>query len=147
MRVMKIVSKNLEETKKIAKNIVQELSLKNMANVIALEGDLGSGKTTLTQAIGGVLGVKENMHSPTFVIMKVYKIENPLFKKLIHIDAYRLEEEKELLHLGWEEILNDRENLVIIEWPERVPNLIPLDAKRINLSFIDEDTREIEYEN
>lgn len=147
MRVMKIVSKSLEETKKIAKDILQELSPKNMANVIALEGDLGSGKTTLTQAIGGVLGIKENMHSPTFVIMKVYKIENPLFKKLIHIDAYRLEEEKELLHLGWEEILNDRENLVIIEWPERVPNLIPLDAKRISLSFIDEETREIEYEN
>lgn len=101
------------------------------ATVIALQGDLGSGKTYFAQNFGKVLGVEENMPSPTFVIMKSYDVNWGGFKKLIHIDAYRLEKEEELLHLGWEKIIDDPENIVLIEWPERVPNLIPKDAKRI----------------
>jgi tRNA threonylcarbamoyladenosine biosynthesis protein TsaE len=110
------------------------------ATVIALEGDLGSGKTAFAQAFGKVLGVEENMPSPTFVIMKSYDIDPSTssgqawhgFKKLIHIDAYRLEKEDELLHLGWDELAKDSENIILIEWPERVPNLIPKNSKRIH---------------
>ncbi|MBI2086764.1 MAG: tRNA (adenosine(37)-N6)-threonylcarbamoyltransferase complex ATPase subunit type 1 TsaE [Candidatus Zambryskibacteria bacterium] len=101
------------------------------ATVIALQGELGSGKTTFAQAFGKILGVTENMHSPTFIIMKIYNVDWRGFKKLIHIDAYRIEKEEELLHLGWKEIVKDPENLVLIEWPERVEGLIPKDAKRI----------------
>ena len=102
------------------------------ATVIALQGELGSGKTTFAQAFGKIFGVKENMPSPTFVIMKFYDIDFKGFKKLIHIDAYRIEKEEELLRLGWERILMDPENIILIEWPENVPNLIPESAKKIH---------------
>lgn len=102
------------------------------ATIIALQGELGSGKTAFAQAFGNVLGVTENIISPTFVIIKSYDIDWRGFKKLIHIDAYRLEKEEELLHLGWDELAKDPENLILIEWPERVERLIPKDAKRIH---------------
>ncbi|OHA92329.1 MAG: tRNA (adenosine(37)-N6)-threonylcarbamoyltransferase complex ATPase subunit type 1 TsaE [Candidatus Zambryskibacteria bacterium RIFCSPLOWO2_02_FULL_51_21] len=101
------------------------------ATVVALQGELGSGKTTFAQAFGKVMGVREFMPSPTFVIMKVYDIDFHGFKKLIHIDAYRLEKEEELLNLGWAKIAEEPENLILIEWPENVEGLIPKDAKRI----------------
>ncbi len=101
------------------------------ATIIALQGELGSGKTTFAQAFGKVIGVEENMPSPTFVVMKSYDVNWKGFKKLIHIDAYRLEKEDELLHLGWDELIKDPENVILIEWPEKVENLIPKHAKRI----------------
>lgn len=115
------------------------------ATVAALQGDLGAGKTTFTQEVGKTLGVVENMHSPTFVIEKIYNIDFKGFKKLIHIDAYRIEKESELIHLGWNEIIQESTNLIFIEWPERVPGLIPNDAKRILFKHVDENTREISY--
>lgn len=101
------------------------------ATVVALQGDLGSGKTAFAQAFGKIFGVKENMPSPTFVIMKSYNVNWKGFKKLIHIDAYRLEKEEELLSLGWEELVKDPENFILVEWPERVEGLIPKEAQRI----------------
>lgn len=120
---------------------------KDRAVVVSLQGDLGAGKTTFAQEVGKILGVRENMHSPTFVIMKVYGIDWKGFKKLIHIDAYRLEKEEELAHLGWGEIVKVPENLVLIEWPEKVPSLIPTDARKISFKFVDENTRDINYES
>jgi len=102
------------------------------ATVIALQGELGSGKTTFAQGFGKILGVEEPMQSPTFVIMKSYDIDWRGFKKLIHIDAYRLEKEEELLNLGWEDLLKDPGNIILIEWPENVPGLIPTNAQRIH---------------
>jgi len=139
------LSKSLEETREIARDFLHTLETGDAATVVALQGDLGSGKTAFTQAAGRELGINESMQSPTFVIMKVYEVEFGGFKKLIHIDAYRLERDEELLHLGWEEIINEPENLVFIEWPENVSSIIPSDAKRINLQFINETTREIEF--
>lgn len=141
--VMKYLSQSLEETKKIAGDFLASISPDQHATVVALEGDLGAGKTTFTQAIGRHLGVLENMHSPTFVIEKIYPIDFKGFKHLIHIDAYRLEKESELLHLGWEEITKDPENLIFIEWPSNVPGIIPDSSRRIYFKFIDEKTREV----
>ena len=76
----------------------------------------------------------------------MYPINFHHFRKLIHIDAYRLEKDSELLHLGWEEILKNPENLVLIEWPENVSSIIPPLAKRVKFKFIDDSTREISYE-
>lgn len=120
------------------------------AMVLAFSGDLGAGKTTLTQEIALQFGIKENVVSPTFVIMKIYKISSSSkyyshFKKLIHIDAYRIEKEEELSYLGWDEIISDKDNLVIIEWPEKVKKIIPKSAINIFLSHIDEETRAIRY--
>jgi len=101
------------------------------ATIIALEGDLGSGKTYFAQKFGEVAGVKETMTSPTFSLMNFYKIDWCGFKKLIHIDAYRLEKDTELETLGWQEIIDNPENIVLLEWPERVERLLPSDTKRL----------------
>ena len=142
---MKYVSKSTEETNKVASNFLNTLEIGNAATVVALQGDLGAGKTAFAQEVGKILGVEENLRSPTFVIEKIYKIDCNGFKNLIHIDAYRLEKESELLHLGWQELISELENLVLIEWPERVSGIIPSHAKKINFRFIDEATREIEF--
>ena len=141
-----------KEIPQISEKILTKiLKTKNKnAKVVALSGNLGAGKTTLTQELARQLGIREKIISPTFVIMKIYEI-NPKsnyfsnFKKLIHIDAYRLESAKEFSHIGWEELQNDKDNLIIIEWPEKVIERIPTSAINISLSHIDEENREIEF--
>ncbi|OHA17999.1 MAG: tRNA (adenosine(37)-N6)-threonylcarbamoyltransferase complex ATPase subunit type 1 TsaE [Candidatus Taylorbacteria bacterium RIFCSPHIGHO2_01_FULL_46_22b] len=120
---------------------VQKKSRKG-AIVLALYGDLGSGKTTLVQEIGKLLGVIETMQSPTFVIMKLYDISYKPFAKLIHIDAYRLEHADELVHLGWNELIADPKNLIALEWADRVKDLLPAGAIKICCKFVDDSTRE-----
>lgn len=143
MRRMKMTSQSLEDTRRAADLLLASLSPGGAATIVALQGDLGAGKTAFTQEAGKILGIKENMHSPTFVIEKIYDIDFNNFRRLIHIDAYRLESESELINIGWEEISADPENLIFIEWPERVPGLIPASAKKISLEFVDEATRHI----
>ena len=132
------------EILKIAKEVLTSLKQKDNATVVALSGDLGAGKTTLSQAIARELGVKENVVSPTFVIMKIYELEGQNWKHLIHIDAYRLESSQELLKLGWNEIIADPQNLVLIEWPEKVGDIIPEDSHRVTLAHKGEDIRSID---
>jgi tRNA threonylcarbamoyladenosine biosynthesis protein TsaE len=112
------------------------------AMCITLSGDLGAGKTTFTQGIARALGVEEHVTSPTFVLEKVYELSGQKWTRLIHIDAYRLVNEHELEVLGWHEMAQDPGNLIIIEWPEMVAELIPTDAIRITISG-DGDTREV----
>ncbi len=150
------------------KNIFKTLKLKDLicsnrmtqAQIICLEGDLGSGKTTFVQGFLKGLGVKGPYTSPTFIIMKHYKrkafgikfkISNakskmPKVKHLIqniyHIDAYRIKS-KDLLNLGWKEIITSPENIIIIEWADRVKKIIPKNALWINFKWIDNNTRKI----
>ena len=142
---MKILSKSLNDTENTAREFVEKEFVKNSkgALVVGLYGDLGSGKTAFTQAVAKYLGVKETVTSPTFVIEKIYKLENGNFDHLIHIDAYRLESGKELIHLGWEEISKNPKNIIFIEWPERVAEILPKDIKKIRFTFSNENTREI----
>lgn len=105
------------------------------ATIVALSGELGAGKTTFVQGIAAALGVTETVSSPTFVIEKVYTLEGQPFEHLIHIDAYRLKGAEELRHLGWDEKAADPHNLILVEWPERVQELIPLHAIRIRFDF------------
>ena len=114
------------------------------ATVVALSGELGAGKTTFAQGIARALGIEENVTSPTFVLEKIYQLEGQRFARLIHIDAYRLNDPHELEVLGWTEIIVDPVNLIIIEWPEKVARLIPADA--IHIAFTGSgDSREITY--
>lgn len=143
---MKYVSKSPAEFLGIAKIFLETIKPSSKATVVALSGDLGSGKTTFAQVAGKILGINESIQSPTFVIEKIYDINFKNFRRLIHIDAYRLEKESELLHLGWEEITKESENMILIEWPENVQGIIPKDAKTIRFKFIDENMREISYD-
>lgn len=131
------------ELPEIAALLLGKLKPANNATVVALAGDLGAGKTTLTQAIARALGIKETVISPTFVIMKSYKLSDSVFSTLVHIDAYRLNSAKELLRLGWDELISNPKNLILIEWPERVSEIIPKDATKIYLAHVDEKTRNI----
>jgi tRNA threonylcarbamoyladenosine biosynthesis protein TsaE len=90
-------------------------------SVIALEGDLGSGKTTLIKGIALGLGVRtaREVKSPTFVIMHVYQGRIPLY----HFDLYRLDEQSDLEAIGLEEFMNDPDSVSVIEWADRVPNI------------------------
>ena len=108
--------------------------------VILLNGDLGAGKTSLTQGIAKGLGITRNVTSPTFNILKCY-FNKPL--NLYHIDAYRLEG----LHqeLGFDEFLQD-DGLTVIEWSEFVPELIPDHYLSISISLCEGDKRQFVFE-
>jgi tRNA threonylcarbamoyladenosine biosynthesis protein TsaE len=141
---MKQETHSLEETQKLAEGFVSNLTPGDCATVVGLYGNLGAGKTTLSQGIAKAMGVVENIVSPTFVIEKIYELTDQKFTHLIHIDAYRLEKSEELLHLGWEEIISDSNNLILIEWPEKVADIMPPHIK-INLKALESlESREIE---
>lgn len=144
-----------EELSKIAeevlKNLGGRLNLPHKAVIVALQGDLGAGKTTFTQVLARELGIHEAVQSPTYVLMKSYPIGGGLassnhgFTKFIHIDAYRLEKPEEFAALKPETFLNDPENLVVIEWPERVVGVLPTPDILLNFKHTDsEEERHIE---
>ena len=139
IRIEDISKKALEIIEKASK-----IALKG-ALVIAFYGDLGVGKTTLTKEIAKHLGIKDNVISPTFVLMKIYKTKNEIFKKLIHIDAYRLDKSEEINKLGWEDLVEDKNNFIIVEWPERVEEFLPQDTFRIDIKHEDDTTRRIKF--
>lgn len=148
---MDFLSKNVVDTEKMARDVAASLRSDRAAGkfpaalVLALYGDLGSGKTTFTKSFIAHFGVKETVTSPTFVIEKVYELPgtNYGWTHIIHIDAYRIEKSDELVNLGWREMANDPANLIIVEWPERIQDLIPNNAKEIKFEFVDENTRKI----
>lgn len=145
-----IIKFNKIDLSEISEKILEKiLQMDNReARVVALSGELGAGKTTLTQELAKLFGIKEKVVSPTFVIMKYYDINKKFhshFKKLIHIDAYRLDSHKELLKIGWNKLVEDKDNLILIEWPERVSECIGDKALRVRLSHIDEEIREVEF--
>ena len=143
---MKKISKNLKDTKEIAENFLSSISKQTdgKARVVGLYGDLGAGNTAFTQALAKHLGIKDKVVSPTFVIMKNYKISKHPYEKLIHIDAYRLEKDEELAKLGWADIISDPKNLVLIEWPEKVGDIMPEGHSKIKIKHLDESSREFE---
>ncbi|MEK7228109.1 MAG: tRNA (adenosine(37)-N6)-threonylcarbamoyltransferase complex ATPase subunit type 1 TsaE [Patescibacteria group bacterium] len=124
-----------EELSSVAKEVLSLLEVsEDRATVVAFYGELGAGKTTLVQAIATELGVQEMVTSPTFVIAKWYRTTTSNFYTLVHIDAYRIEKEEELSTLGFDKLLREPKALVIIEWPEKLPNtLSTLNAQTFTL--------------
>ncbi len=115
------------------------------ATLVTLSGDLGAGKTTFTQSVAKELGVSEHVTSPTFVLAKSYVLPNSVFKKLVHIDAYRLTEGKDLVPLAFDEVMSDADTLVLLEWPEMVADTLPAPDIAISLSVLDTNSRSISY--
>ena len=107
------------------------------ATVLCLQGDLGAGKTTLTQAIAKNLGIEETVVSPTFVIAKFYSPTTGGFLQLVHIDAYRIESEEELGPIRFDELLKQPNTLIVVEWPERIKKSIPEGAVWMNITHRD----------
>ncbi len=134
-----------EQLKSLAQKYVRTLSPHRQATLVTLSGELGAGKTTFVQGVAEALGITETVASPTFVIEKVYELEGQKWERLIHIDAYRLKSAHELEVLGWKDITAVPANLVLLEWPERVEELIPDDAIRIRID-IEGDGRIISIE-
>lgn len=97
--------------------------------VIALSGELGAGKTTLAQAICRGAGVRDFVTSPTFALVQRYEgARAPVY----HVDLYRLESSRELMNIGWDDVLRD-DAVVIVEWPERAGGRMPNDALHIEI--------------
>jgi len=117
---------------------------KKRAVVIGLIGDLGGGKTTFLQGLAKGLGIREKILSPTFVILKKFKIKNPRFRAFYHIDCYRIRKPKELLSLGFGEILNNSENIIAAEWADRTLDMLPKNAIILKFDHIDANKRRIE---
>ena len=116
---------SVEETWELAREFARGLK---PGDVVCLEGDLGAGKTTFTQALARALGVAGRVTSPTFCIVQ----EHPgpgLF--LVHMDLYRLAGEEDLEAIGWEDYL-ERKAVIVIEWPERAGGLIPRNAWHVS---------------
>ena len=147
---MKIfITNNSSETQKLGEEFAKSLK---RGEIIAMYGDLGSGKTTFVQGVARGLGIERRIISPTFIIIRSYKIKNTLrlrpapdgaglrsgqankkLKMFYHIDLYRIESEKGIEGLGIEEIINDPQNIAAIEWAERMGDL--LSRKRWDVSF------------
>lgn len=142
---MKHVSNSTRDTQKIAAELAEKLVKKGVGPlVIALTGELGAGKTVFVQAFAKALGVKGPVNSPTFVLIHPYDIQAGRYKTLYHVDAYRIESKEQFDPLGLGEILEGNKNIVLIEWADRIGELIPENATRIHIEHTGGDTREIE---
>ena len=124
---------SLDSIDAFARTLLASLPATQGACVLALSGDLGAGKTALTQALGRALGVTQKIPSPTFLVMRSYAATHPRFKKLVHIDAYRLDDPRELEQLGFRVLLKEPGVLIAIEWASRVAALLPRDAVHLSL--------------
>jgi tRNA threonylcarbamoyladenosine biosynthesis protein TsaE len=143
------VTINTKQTQELGELLALELQ---GGEVICLDGELGAGKTTFTQGLLKGLGAEGPYTSPTFLIMKQYEIKNQKsriknqekIQNIYHFDAYRVEA-KDILDLGWEEILSDKKNIIIIEWSQRVKKILPKNSLQINFEWLDENKRKITF--
>ena len=123
------VVNSVEETWKLAEEFAGELK---PGDVVCLEGDLGTGKTTFTQGLAAHLGAKRAVTSPTFCLV----VEHPTSRfLLVHMDLYRLHDADDVLTIGWEDYLA-RGAVLFVEWPDRAGDLIPPDARHVRFEHL-----------
>jgi len=142
----KHLSYSTNQTKNLGKKLAQNIlkfSLKKRAIVIALKGELGSGKTTFLQGFAKGLGIKDKILSPTFVILRKFQIPASIFKYFYHIDCYRIKKPEELLTLGFKEVISDPKNIVAIEWAEKVNKILPPESIVLDFKFGGGKEREV----
>lgn len=143
---MEIFTKSAQETQELGEKIGNRLK---EGCLICLYGDLGSGKTTFMQGLALGLGIKKRVLSPTFIIMRQYSIENCKLKieNLTHVDLYRINNEHDVEPLGLRELWENSENVVAIEWPEKIERVLPKDRVNIYFQYLRENERSIRIEN
>jgi len=147
MQLIEIITNSSKETKKVGAVLALVLGKEPInqkrALVIALGGNLGSGKTTFIQGLAKGLKVRENVLSPTFVIQKDFSLGLDNYKNFYHIDAYRLKNPEELLELGFEDLIRNPENLIVIEWADKVKKILPEDVLKIEFMNMGGNIRKI----
>lgn len=134
---MKIKTKSAKETEAVAKKFVLDLrssSKKSEAIVVAMDGDLGAGKTTFVKGIFSALKVKGPALSPTFIIVRKKKTGHKSIKNIFHMDAYRIKNLREMNSIGFEEMISTPESLVVVEWASNIKKVIP--KKAIWIKFL-----------
>jgi tRNA threonylcarbamoyladenosine biosynthesis protein TsaE len=149
-------TKNPSQTKKLgeilAKEILKTVPTKK-AFIIGLTGELGGGKTTFLQGFAKGLGIKEKILSPTFVIMKKFKIRGNSclnlckFVYFYHLDCYRIKKPKEILDLDFKKIILNPQNIIAIEWAEKIKKILPKNTFIFKFKFINKTKREIVLES
>lgn len=125
----------LSEIEKAAKFIVEH----SKSKTILFYGKMGAGKTTLIKNIVAVLNITDRVSSPTFALVNEYK---STANQVFHFDFYRLEDEMEAYDIGFEDYIETKA-YKLIEWPEKIPNLIPNQHQKIEITKIDEQTRKL----
>ena len=135
---MEYITKNAEETYRLGEEIGS--SLKG-GEVFALSGDLGAGKTTFIQGVAKGLGIESRIVSPTFILMRKYSGRLNFY----HLDVYRLEEKinEQVRDLGITDIWEEKDNVVAIEWAEKIKGILPEKTRFVTFENIDEDKRRI----
>ncbi len=140
----KTITSNFQETRKLGEDFAHEL---RGGEVLALYGDLGSGKTTFMQGLAKGLGITKNIISPTFIIMRTYQVETGAqglgIRTLYHLDLYRIADEKQAEDLGLKELMEESENIIAIEWPNKIENMLPENRINIYFEYLEDDKREI----
>ncbi|MEW5768253.1 MAG: tRNA (adenosine(37)-N6)-threonylcarbamoyltransferase complex ATPase subunit type 1 TsaE [bacterium] len=134
---MEIITHSPEETRKLGEEIGKRLE---RGDIISLSGELGTGKTCFAQGIGRGLGITEGIRSPTFIIINEYQGRLPLY----HIDLYRLEGSSRIYELGYEEYLYG-EGVCVIEWGEKINELLPPEHLSVNFTWMNDTQRQIQF--
>jgi tRNA threonylcarbamoyladenosine biosynthesis protein TsaE len=130
-------TKSSAQTKLLGKKLAKKLK---PGDILAFYGNLGSGKTTFIQGLALGLNIKRRIISPTFIIVRHYKLEKGNF---YHIDLYRTQNVNDLSSVGLDEIISNNENIATIEWAEKLGKLLPQKRYDLNFMYLDENTREI----
>ena len=139
------------QTKKLGEKLAQKIisisskKQRDRALVLALEGDLGGGKTTFLQGFAKGLEIKQKILSPTFVLMRKFQIPNykQRFKNFYHFDCYRVQKPKEILDLDFRQIISDKKNIVAVEWADKIKKILPRNIIEIKFEFKSKNTRRI----
>jgi len=152
VKYFEYLSTSTDETKRLGEFLARKIAGKKRrgALVFSLEGDLGGGKTTFLQGFAKGLGLKQKVLSPTFLIMKRFGLKNSTIKQFsnfYHFDCYRIIKSKEVLSLGFKTIISDPNNIVAIEWADRIKKIIPQNAIWISFEFVDQNKRKIKIKD
>lgn len=137
------LTNSAKQTEKIGERLAQQLP----SRILALIGQLGSGKTTFVKGFAKGLGVKKRIISPSFVLIRPYSINKKSYTHLFHIDLYRLESLFDIRGLGLEEIWNNPYNIIVIEWAEKIKKILPMKRTEINFEYLGKMKRKIEVNN
>ena len=132
------ISEGAEKTRRIAKDLARRFlkSRPKKALIIGLTGELGAGKTVFIQGFAEGLGIKGKIKSPTFILMRRHG-------NFYHFDCYRIKKFKEILDLGWREMIDNPQNIILIEWAEKIKKILPKNYIKIKFEHIDKNKRKI----